>query len=68
MKSGYTKRNGNQTMGKHAVFQKDWDFVPCDKEGMIRHGVMETLMKFEGHELEAMKTKIKEDIFNPTTG
>ncbi|WP_169784594.1 putative lipopolysaccharide heptosyltransferase III [Campylobacter curvus] len=68
MKSGYTRRNGNQTMGKHAVFQKDWDFVPCDKEGMIRHGVMETLMKFEGHELEAMKTKIKEDIFNPTTG
>ena len=46
-------------MGKHAVFQKDWDFVPCDKEGMIKHGVEQTLMRFEGEELEAIKSKIR---------
>ena len=60
--NGYTQRNGNQTMGKHAVFQKDWDFVPCDKEGMIKHGVERTLMRFEGEELEAIERKIRENL------
>ena len=60
--NGYTQRNGNQTMGKHAVFQKDWDFVPCDKEGMKKHGVERTLMRFEGEELEAIERKIKENL------
>jgi putative lipopolysaccharide heptosyltransferase III len=55
--NGYTQRNGNQTMGKHAVFQKDWDFVPCDKEGISRYGIEKTLMDFST-EMELIKQKI----------
>ena len=31
--SGYKARNGLQNMGKHSVIQKDWDCVPCGKDG-----------------------------------
>lgn len=59
MQSGYTRKNGIQTMGRNIVFQKDWDFVPCDKEGIKAHGVEKTLMDFKGKELEAIKSAIK---------
>ncbi|MFZ3065551.1 MAG: putative lipopolysaccharide heptosyltransferase III [Nitrospirota bacterium] len=31
--SPYKNRNGIQTFGKHTVIQKDWDCVPCGKDG-----------------------------------
>ncbi|OCS01025.1 putative lipopolysaccharide heptosyltransferase III [Campylobacter fetus subsp. testudinum] len=33
IKSGYTQKNGIQTMGKHKVIQKNLDCVPCGKDG-----------------------------------
>lgn len=29
----YSKRNGIQTFGKHTVIQRDWDCIPCGKDG-----------------------------------
>jgi len=29
----YPKQNGLQTFGKHTVIQKDWDCIPCGKDG-----------------------------------
>ncbi|MBI5047353.1 MAG: putative lipopolysaccharide heptosyltransferase III [Deltaproteobacteria bacterium] len=29
----YQKRNGIQTFGKHTVIQRDWDCIPCGKDG-----------------------------------
>ncbi|MEK6656830.1 MAG: putative lipopolysaccharide heptosyltransferase III [Nitrospirota bacterium] len=29
----YPKQNGVQCMGKHTVIQKDWDCIPCGKDG-----------------------------------
>lgn len=29
----YSKRNGVQTFGKHTVIQRDWECVPCGKDG-----------------------------------
>lgn len=33
LKSGYTQKNGIQTMGKHKVIQKNLYCVPCGKDG-----------------------------------
>ena len=59
MENGYTAQNGIQNMGKHIVYQKDWDFVPCDKEGIAKHGIEKTLMDFSD-EMPKIKAKIKE--------
>ena len=59
MENGYTAQNGIQSMGKHIVYQKDWDFVPCDKEGIVKHGIEKTLMDFSD-EMPKIKAKIKE--------
>jgi len=32
-KNPYTKRNGIQTFGIHTVIQRDWDCIPCGKDG-----------------------------------
>ena len=61
MQSGYTKQNGSQTMGKHIVFQKDWGFVPCDKDGIAKNGVELTLMDFSD-ELPKIKEKIRQNL------
>ena len=59
MQNGYTAQNGIQSMGKHIVYQKNWDFVPCDKEGIKEHGVEDTLMDFSD-EMPKIKEKIKQ--------
>ncbi len=33
LKNPYSRKNGTQTFGKHTVIQKDWDCVPCGKDG-----------------------------------
>ena len=48
-------------MGKHIVYQKDWDFVPCDKEGITKYNVEKTLMDFSD-EMPQIKTKIKQNL------
>ncbi len=30
---GYTKRSGIQKMGRHMVYQADWECIPCGKDG-----------------------------------
>ncbi|WP_033915718.1 glycosyltransferase family 9 protein [Campylobacter sputorum] len=64
MQSGYTKQNGIQTMGKHIVFQKEWDFVPCDKNGIIKHKVQKTLMDFNKNIQKIKDTIVKNLAFN----
>lgn len=45
--SGYTKKSGIQTMGKHTVIQHDWDCIPCGKDGCNGSKVSECLMQFD---------------------
>ena len=59
--SGYVARNGIQTMGRNIVFQKDWDFVPCDKEGIAKNDVELTLMDFSD-EMPKIKEKIRQNL------
>ena len=59
--SGYRAKNGIQTMGRNIVFQKDWDFVPCDKDGITKNGVEKTLMNFSD-ELPKIKEKIRQNL------
>lgn len=33
LKNPYQKRNGIQRLGKHTVIQRDWECVPCGKDG-----------------------------------
>ncbi len=33
LKNPYQKRNGVQIFGKHTVIQRDWDCIPCGKDG-----------------------------------
>ena len=61
MQNGYTAQNGIQSMGKHIVYQKDWNFVPCDKEGIKEHGIEKTLMDFSD-EMGQIKAKIRSNL------
>jgi len=61
MQNGYTAQNGIQRMGKHTVYQKDWDFVPCDKEGIKEYGIEKTLMDFSD-EMRQIKAKIRSNL------
>jgi len=45
--SGYKKRNGIQSMGKHVVIQHDWECVPCGKDGCNGSKVSDCLMTFD---------------------
>ena len=58
MKSGYTKKNGFQTMGKHKVIQVDWDCAPCGKDGCNGSKISECLMS-KGLDIEFIKKEIK---------
>ncbi|MBI3753108.1 MAG: putative lipopolysaccharide heptosyltransferase III [Deltaproteobacteria bacterium] len=33
LESPYAQRNGIQTFGKHTVIQRDWECIPCGKDG-----------------------------------
>ena len=33
MESGYTRHRGIQKMGRHLVYQLDWECIPCGKDG-----------------------------------
>lgn len=33
LRNPYSRKNGTQTFGRHTVIQKDWDCIPCGKDG-----------------------------------
>jgi len=47
MQSGYNKKNGFQTMGKHKVIQVEWECAPCGQDGCNGSKVSECLMQFD---------------------
>ncbi|WP_281950398.1 putative lipopolysaccharide heptosyltransferase III [Nitrosophilus kaiyonis] len=59
MESKYIKTKGNQSMGKHRVLQKDWDCVPCGKDGCNGSKISDCLIQMN---LEEIKQNIKEMI------
>jgi heptosyltransferase-3 len=57
-KSGYTKKNGFQKMGKHRVIQVDWDCAPCGQDGCNGSKISECLVN--GLDFEFIKKNIEE--------
>ena len=57
MDSGYTKRNGFQTMGKHRVFAESRKCQPCGKDGCDGTKISDCLMNMD---FDAIKNNIKE--------
>lgn len=55
MESGYTTRRGFREMGKHKVIQKDWECVPCGKDGCNGSKISDCLMNLD---IEYIKNKI----------
>ncbi len=61
MESGYTKRNGFQTMGKHRVIAQTRDCQPCGKDGCDGTKISDCLMNLD---FEFIKKNINEMINN----
>ena len=57
MESGYSKRNGFQTMGRHRVFAESRGCQPCGKDGCDGTKISDCLMAMD---VDAMKTNIQE--------
>ena len=45
--STYTTRRGLRSMGKHRIIQRDWDCVPCGKDGCNGTKISDCLMDIE---------------------
>ncbi|WP_172199937.1 putative lipopolysaccharide heptosyltransferase III [Campylobacter sp. RM16188] len=58
----YEKARGNQGVGKHYVFQKDWECVACQKDGCNGSKISNCLVEFDAQEIEEIKSKIKEKL------
>ncbi len=58
--SGYKTRRGIRGMGKHLVYQKDWDCVPCGKDGCNGTKISDCLMQID---IKTIK-KLINDRFN----
>ena len=63
MESGYNKKNGFQTMGKHKVIQISWDCTPCGKDGCNGSKISDCLMQ-KGLNIEFIKKEIKDSYEN----
>jgi len=59
MESGYKKRNGFQTMGKHKVICEEWECVPCGQDGCQGSKISDCLMNLN---IEFIKKNIKETL------
>jgi len=57
MESGYIKRNGFQTMGKHRVIAESRDCQPCGKDGCDRTKISDCLMDLD---IEFIKKNIED--------
>ena len=60
MECGYKNKNGIQTMGKHTVYQVDWECAPCGKDGCDGSKISKCLI--EGIDIECVKSILKEKI------
>lgn len=58
----YAKARGDQGLGKHYVFQKDWECVACQKDGCNGSKISNCLIEFSAQEIEKIKLKIKEKL------
>lgn len=58
----YAKVRGDQGVGKHYVFQKDWECVACQKDGCNGSKISNCLVEFSAKEIEKIKSKIKEKL------
>jgi len=54
MESGYTSRRGIQRMGKHIVWQRGWECVPCGKDGCEGSKISDCLIHLEITELHGI--------------
>ncbi len=57
MESGYTKRNGFQTMGRHRVFSESRGCQPCGQDGCDGSKISDCLMQMD---INLIKRNIKE--------
>ncbi len=60
MESGYTKRNGVQTMGRHRVFAESRACQPCGRDGCNGTKISDCLMSMD---LSAINNHIKEMLY-----
>lgn len=60
LECGYKDKNGIQTMGKHTIYQVDWECAPCGKDGCGGSKVSKCLI--EGLNVERVKSILKEKI------
>jgi heptosyltransferase-3 len=60
MESGYTKRNGFQTMGRHRVFAESRVCQPCGRDGCNGTKISDCLMSMD---LSAINNHIKEMLY-----
>ena len=57
MESGYTKRNGFQTMGRHRVFAESRGCQPCGQDGCDGSKISDCLMAMD---IDLIKRNIRE--------
>jgi heptosyltransferase-3 len=57
MESGYTKRNGFQTMGRHRVFAEIRECQPCGQDGCDGTKISDCLMDMD---IDLIKRNIQE--------
>jgi heptosyltransferase-3 len=50
----FPKRNGNQRMGKNIVLQRDWECVPCQRDGCEGSKVSRCIMDISSEEVIAV--------------
>lgn len=58
---GYTAKNGVQRMGRHTMFQVDWDCAPCGRDGCEGSKKSKCLLEYP---LEAVKEEIRAKLFD----
>jgi heptosyltransferase-3 len=56
----YFQRNGMQTFGMHTVIQRDWDCIPCGKDGCSGSKISKCLEDIKPEEIkEILSEKLK---------
>lgn len=58
----YTQKNGVQRMGKHTMFQVDWDCAPCGRDGCDGSKKSKCLLEYP---LEAVQEEIRAKLIRP---
>lgn len=61
MESGYISRRGEQRMGIHSVYQRDWECIPCGKDGCNGSKISRCLVELE---LDKIFRRLEEMVSN----